>query len=744
MSQLPDPPPDAANVPPNYSLGTWVGQGGMGIVFTARDLRLNREVAVKLLRQKHSADGTEAELFNAEMKLTAQLQHPGIPPVHEAGLLANGRPYMVMKLIKGKSLAKMLTDFNDDRRTAELPTLLEMFESVVETVAYAHERGVKHLDLKPDNIMVGKFAEVQVLDWGIAVVGGAPQTEDENDNRTVITFNAEPKYGAGTYAYMPPEQVFQRANTPIGPWSDVFALGSILCELLTGKPVYELPDMRMKAAAWDTGEALERLSASGADEKLRAIATKCLAQKPADRYADASALSVALAGWRDDVNKRAQATTLATAIAAAKKEEAERAERLSQLALTGFNELLFRVQRQLARRAGTLDLQQHVLGVARDGLQQLVRAAEQPGTPARSLVWAHFQMGDVLLELNDVIGARREFEAAHELARQQAASAPNDAQALRDLSVSFNKLGDVAVRGQLEHAHELYTRGLQIVEPLAGANPADEQFRRDLSVSYNRLGDVLLRLRKPELARGYSERALAVARKQTPALAPGPISGPDSEAVRDLSVSIEKLGDVLRHLNDGPGARALYAESLTLRERLAAGDPDNVQARRDLGVSLGKLGGVLLNDSAQQSAALDYFRRAFDVFKAVAEAEPNDAEAQRDYSVGYNQLGDALSQFGKRAEAVAQYERAVEIRRALNAAQPGDAQTQRDLVVSLFKIGNARQQANDFAQAMPHFQEGLDLIRDSGHADQFADERELFETRLAICKFKLKQNPPPA
>jgi|GEM_PF-3722151 len=720
-------------------------EGGMGRVCEAHDVRLDRVVAVKLLKDEFSANSSEAALFQAEMRLTAQLQHPGIPPIHEAGLMANGRPFMVMKFIKGKNLAEMLADYAARGcRAAELPNLLDVFESVVETVAYAHDRGVNHLDLKPGNIMVGKFREVQVLDWGIASVAGAPNADNDDGQRTVIRrpieLQSESASDWVSERYAAPEKALKRAKVKVGPPTDVFALGAILCELLTGKPVYEPPDVRMKAVGWDVELAFERLTMCGADPELIAVTKKCLAQRPEERYANAQALVEELAKWRGAVAERAKAAERE----AARRQKAEQQERENQLK-SSFEELVFGVHRKLARQAGTHDLQQTLLRVARDGLQQFARTAEHSGGTVGALIWAHFQLGDVLVELNDVIGAQREFEAAHAVARQQSERAPTDVQSQRNLSVSFNKLGDVAVRrGQLEDAHELYTRGLQIAEKLTEASPTDASLQRDLSVSYNRLSDVLLRLRNPELARGYSERALAVARKQTPELAPGPITGAESEAVRDLSVSIEKLGDVLRHLNDGPGAGAHYAESLDLRERLAAGDPDNVQARRDLGVSLGKLGGVRFNGlgEANKRGALDYFRKAFDVFKTIAEAEPNDSEAQRDYSVGYNQLGDALAALGNREEAIAQYERAIEIRRALSASQPGDIQTQRDLIVSLFKLGSLRQDSKDLTRAIGHYQEGLNLIRASGHPNQFAEENALFETRLAICKFHLKKNAP--
>ncbi len=191
--------PDALPAVPGYIVSREIARGGMGVVYTAHDPSFGREVAVKVMHH-----GQDAERFVIESKVTAQLPHPAIPPVYALGVLADGRPFLAMKLIEGRTLA-------DELRGGDLPRLLGIFEQICRAVGFAHARGIIHRDLKPANVMVGAFGEVQVMDWGLAKSVGGHEADAVDTARAVVaapTGTAETIAGQvkGTPAYMAPEQ----------------------------------------------------------------------------------------------------------------------------------------------------------------------------------------------------------------------------------------------------------------------------------------------------------------------------------------------------------------------------------------------------------------------------------------------------------------------------------------------------------------------------------------------------------
>jgi hypothetical protein len=154
-----------------------LARGGMGVILQGHDEHLDRDLAVKVLRDTYRNQPDAVRRFLAEAQVSGQLQHPGIVPVHELGRFADGRPYFTMKLVQGRTLAELLAQRQDPAQ--DRPHLLKVFEQVCQTVAYAHSKGVIHRDLKPANVMVGAFGEVQVMDWGLAKrVGRERQGED--------------------------------------------------------------------------------------------------------------------------------------------------------------------------------------------------------------------------------------------------------------------------------------------------------------------------------------------------------------------------------------------------------------------------------------------------------------------------------------------------------------------------------------------------------------------------------------
>jgi serine/threonine-protein kinase len=342
-----DPPQAAPASAGRYQLEGRLGQGGMGEVFRARDPQLRRSLAVKVLRDHPGGGAGLAARFLEEAQVTGQLQHPGIPPVHEVGRLEDGRPFFAMKLIQGTTLAELLA-----RRPApgaDLPRFLTVFEQVCQAVGYAHSRGVIHRDLKPGNVMVGAFGEVQVLDWGLAKVlprgggegparGGLPPEAAHAD--PIVTVRTEAtglssRDGAvlGTLAYMAPEQARGEAEG-VDERTDVFGLGAILCEALTGQPPYrgELAEVFGRAQAGDLAEAFARLEASGADAELVRLARACLAPEKGGRPADGGAVAAAVAAYQAGVQERLRAAERQRAAAEVRARE-ERKRRRVQRAL---------------------------------------------------------------------------------------------------------------------------------------------------------------------------------------------------------------------------------------------------------------------------------------------------------------------------------------------------------------------------------------------------------------------------
>ncbi len=170
--------PKLSGQPSRYQLIGELARGGMGAIFQGRDLDLGRDLAVKVIREEHRDHPEMVRRFVEEAQIGGQLQHPGIIPVHELGRLPDGRLFIAMKLVRGRTLAALLATRrgpDEDRMR-----FLSVFEQVCQTMAYAHARGVIHRDLKPSNIMVGSFGEVQVMDWGLAKVldqGGVADEE---------------------------------------------------------------------------------------------------------------------------------------------------------------------------------------------------------------------------------------------------------------------------------------------------------------------------------------------------------------------------------------------------------------------------------------------------------------------------------------------------------------------------------------------------------------------------------------
>jgi formylglycine-generating enzyme required for sulfatase activity/serine/threonine protein kinase len=328
-------------------------KGGLGQVSVALDQELDRQVALKEIKDQLADDRASRARFVQEAEITGKLEHPGIIPVYGLGHDITGRPFYAMRFIKGDSLKEAIARFHAERekkpdraeRLADLRSLVRRFTDVCNAIAYAHSRGVLHRDLKPGNVMLGPYGETLVVDWGLAKVLNPTVIDEANPadaSSSPSTIGSEPIHlsgqsssgvetvagsAIGTPAYSSPEQIAGQLDA-LGPASDVYGLGATLYALLTGRAPIEIEEVRADLAkqrdkdhghdsqADDEGQMIlaeisRRVKAGmirsprsvdpTVPKPVEAICKKAMALKPEDRYPSARALAKEVERWLDDL-----------------------------------------------------------------------------------------------------------------------------------------------------------------------------------------------------------------------------------------------------------------------------------------------------------------------------------------------------------------------------------------------------------------------------------------------------------
>lgn len=664
-ADLPDEPFGGSG---RYRLVAEIARGGMGVIYRATDTVLGRDVAVKVLHQKFSPESSAARRFAGEAVITAQLQHPAIPPVHELGTLPDGRPFLAMKLIKGQTLDQRLRDRNDP--AANRGPLLAAFEQVCQALAYAHAHGVVHRDLKPSNIMVGAFGEVQVMDWGLAKVLGArvePVAEEPEATaagtqvRSLRDTDQEFTQAGivlGTPAYMPPEQAIGAVEL-VDARSDVFGLGALLAVILTGRPPFtgdSSEAIRQAAARGKIEKCFTRLNECGAEPELVALCKRCLAPEASDRPADGGDVASAVAGLRQAAEERARQAELERIRAELRAAEQRKRRRIETalavavaLLLLGAGAVAWWEDRQAAERRSEARQRQQAEQERLDrnaaALAVLLEQAEQ-SLRARDASKADVALGTA---------GERLAEGAEERLAGQLSRLRADLAVLRELDAidSFrwtfadNKFPDArAIAPRLQRALDSFGAHPGRVPPQEVAARVRASAVRDRLIAAL---DWLLR--------GQPKNEVHAALR---AADPDPYR----DAVRDAMLAGDEAAE--QKLADRPEAAQQPAEFVALLASNTA--LPLVRRRQLLGEAIrrrpGELGllmamGLTYRDDrpASREAALRWYQAAV----AVAPSNP----------AAHSNLGSALHDRGDLDSALAEFREALRLDRTIEPAQNG-------------------------------------------------------------------------
>ncbi|MAE64315.1 MAG: hypothetical protein CMJ18_08575 [Phycisphaeraceae bacterium] len=490
-AELPHGLPRADRAAARYELREEIGRGGMGRVVRGRDVDLMRDVAVKILDQRLAGNPDIARRLVEEAQIAGQLQHPGIVPVYEVGMLEDGRPFFAMKLVQGRTLKELLLarrDEADDRRR-----FLGIFEQICQAIAYAHDHGVLHRDLKPSNIMVGAFGEVQVMDWGVAKVVGGPDPHAEG----VQTARSSDPAGAsmsgsviGTPAWMSPEQArgeIERQDAR----TDVFGLGAILCQILTGRAPYVASTqaaVHELAAAGDLEAAHACIRSAEADATVEELCVRCLSADQDDRPAHAGEVAFAITAHLVETEERGRRAELAAATAEARVRSERKARRVTigaaalvVTALAFVVLLLVQKSAQRARSAEASRRAESAIGKA----QQAAQRGELASTPEPKHWAAAVAAARRAVDLASAADADPqvldkaqrlllEYTEVEKTARAAAATLRKDAAMTRGLERIAELLTTTATRAQRDPRYAEAFRGYGIdVLALGDAEVAD-------------------------------------------------------------------------------------------------------------------------------------------------------------------------------------------------------------------------------------------------------------------------------
>jgi tetratricopeptide (TPR) repeat protein/tRNA A-37 threonylcarbamoyl transferase component Bud32 len=748
----------------DYDLLQELARGGMGVVYKARQRKLDRLVALKMILTGQLASPTDVQRFYTEAAAAAQLDHPGIVPVYEVGKL-QGQHFFSMGYVEGGSLAARVKDGPLPPREAAA-----LVQKIAEAVAYAHGHGIIHRDLKPANVLLDGNGQPRVADFGLA-------KRLTGDSQLTGTGQV-----MGTPSYMPPEQA-QGKVQDIGPTSDVYSLGAILYFLLTGRPPFQAASvMETLRQVLEREPVAPRQLNPGVDRDLETICLKCLEKPPARRYASAAALVEDLrrhaAGepilarplgsgerlWRwcrrnPRLAGAAAAVSLlllvvsvgstwaAVAIrqernqkeaerkaAVAAREDADEARKAAQhneviaaqqadLALETLNTLIFKVQQRLNKDPGMQPLERDLLESALDGLG---RVAAQTGVNS-NIQWsvedALLRLGEIAMQDGKSEAAYGYFQRRYDMTRADLDAEPDNARLMERVALTCINLAMVntSLHRDMKKALSLYQEALKLRTRVAQVPPDELREQNEKLLPTQRMRPFFIKL---NLSESYTRVGLTHYFMGDLAQAEAPIL--QSLALREELVTellAREAAWSLAISPTDPGTPLSVAGSVALLSDLASEQRQNLARNYHL---IGEIYFRLRN----LDKSLAYYARCAAIREEELAEHPKDFRLKGDLGQFYEYYGTVYLWLGDTHEALPLYDRSLKLLREVTAVD-GSVEHKKNLAVALYSEGMAAQRLKDAAGADKCFGECLQ-IRDELAAKDPRNDRAKMDLMLVL------------
>jgi tetratricopeptide (TPR) repeat protein/tRNA A-37 threonylcarbamoyl transferase component Bud32 len=735
-----------------YTLTRLHARGGIGQVWLARDSALGREVALKELRPERANDPALWARFLEEARITGQLEHPSIVPVYELARRADDQyPFYTMRFVRGRTLTEATRQYHERRSQGradplELPTLLHAFGGLCQALAYAHSRGVIHRDLKGQNVVLGDFGEVMLLDWGLAKLVEAPEPDERLPRPpiapipqgAVVRDPTEAGQVLGTPAYMSPEQAAGRLDQ-VDRRSDVYGLGAILYEILAGQPPFSSAETEevLRQVREDEPVPPRRLNAE-APPALEAVCRKAMAKSPDDRYPSATdllrevqrfladepveaypePLAVRAGRWarRHRTLVTGLAVLLLSAVAALSAgtvlvtRERDEARRQGRFARQAVDDMYTHVAEEwLADRSQMDSLQRQFLEKALDYYERFAQESSTDPAVRREKGQAHHRMGDILRKLGRHPDAERAYRGAIELLERLEKESPGEPRYRHELAHARNRLGiALAATGRRGEAEESYRLAMELQEALVAAQPGPgaAQYRHYLAKTHWNLASLLTTEGRHDDAEESFTRAVKLLEGLTGEM---PAELLYSEDLGGCSLD---LGRMLSERGRQADAAAAFRRATDLLEPIASGGSATPKRRELLAVGTMYDAG-LLRSAGDLTQAEGGMHKALALYRSLAADYPDRPDYRGGVARAHSNLGDLLWLAGRLAEAETTIGQAVHEYEALIAADvAGATQNRLELAQCYNNLGLVLAAANRRREAEAAYRSVLRIDRE--------------------------------